>query len=230
MSSEELNLRDARREFEHAIELNPNYATAHHWFGITVLAPLGEHDHAIAELKRAVELDPFSAVINTELGLSYILARRYSEAIAQLRKTVELDPAFPYAHTMLGEALVLSGQLDQAIGEHEKSYNISPRASPLLSMAHAYALKGDRKKALQLFNQAKELGKPMVWAFGCALVSIGLGDKEEAINWLEQSYRQKESVDILLIKVHPFLDPLRGDPRFEKLADKVIEPRQNTRP
>ncbi len=70
----------------------------------------------------------------------------------------------------------------------------------------------------------------MVWAFGCALVSIGLGDKEEAINWLEQSYRQKESVGILLIKVHPFLDPLRGDPRFEKLADKVIEPRQNTRP
>ena len=230
LANDELNLRDARREFERAIELNPNYATAHHWFAIDVLSPLGEHDHAIAELKRAVELDPFSLIINTTLGYGYILARRYPEAVAQLRKTVELDPAFHYAHSMLGKALVLSGQLDQAIGEYEKSYNISHEHYPLLRAAHAYALKGDRKKALQLFNQAKELGKPMVWAFGCALVSIGLGDKEEAINWLEQSYRQKESVDILLIKVHPFLDPLRGDPRFEKLTDKVIEPRQNTRP
>ncbi|MBA3961295.1 MAG: hypothetical protein H0X40_05260 [Chthoniobacterales bacterium] len=226
----ELNPRDARREFERAIELNPNYATAHHWLGIDALAPLGEHDHAIAELKRAVELDPFSAIINANLGLSYTLARRYSEAIAQLRKTVELDPAFPYAHSMLGEALVLSGQLDQAIGEYERTYNISHEHFPLLRAAHAYALKGDRKKALQLFNQAKELGKPIVWAFGCALVHIGLGDKEEAINWLEQSYRQKESTNISLIRVHPFLDPLRGDPRFEKLADKIIGPQQNKQP
>src|SRR5438132_3163176 len=222
LSDGELNLRDARRELERAIELDPNYATAHHWFGIDVLSPLGEHDHAIAELKRAVQLDPFSAVINTELGLSYIVARRYPDAVAQLRNTVELDPGFPYAHSMLGDAFVLSGQLDQAIGEYEKAHNIGNEYYPLMREAHAYALKGERERALKMFNYARQLSKPPVWAYGCALVYIGLGDKEEAINWLEQSYRQKESVDISLIRVHPFLDPLRGDPRFEKLANQIV--------
>ena len=73
-----------------------------------------------------------------------------------------------------------------------------------------------------MFNYARQLSKPPVWAYGCALVYIGLGDKEEAINWLEQSYRQKEGVDISLIRVHPFLDPLRRDPRFEKLANQIV--------
>jgi TolB-like protein/Tfp pilus assembly protein PilF len=220
----ELNLREAKREAERAIELAPNYATAHHWFGIDVLSPLGQHDRAITELRRAVELDPFSAIINTSLGLSYIAARRYPEAVAQLRRTVELDPEFPYARQILGDALALSGQLDQAISEYEKAHNISHTHYSVMRAAHAYALKGEREKALQLFNQAKELSKPAVWAYGCALIYIGLGNKEEAINWLEQSYLQKESVDISLIKVHPFLDPLRGDPRFEKLANQVVPP------
>jgi TolB-like protein/tetratricopeptide (TPR) repeat protein/class 3 adenylate cyclase len=224
LSDGELNWRDARRELERAIELNPNYATAHHWIGIDVLAVLGEFDDAIAELKRAVELDPFSPIINTELGLCYIVARRYPEAVAQLLRTVELEPGFSYAHSTLGEALVLSDQLDRAIGEYEKAYNISHQDSQLMRIAHAYALKGEREKSLQLFNQAKELSKPAVFAYGCALVSIGLGNQEEAISWLEQSYLQKEGVSISLIKVHPFLDPLRGNPRFEALAKKIVPP------
>jgi tetratricopeptide (TPR) repeat protein len=137
---------------------------------------------------------------------------------------VELDPGFSYAHSTLGEALVLSGQLDQAIGEYEKAYNISHQDSQLMRIAHAYALKGEPEKSLQLFNQAKELSKPAVFAYGCALVSIGLGNQEEAISWLEQSYLQKEGVSISLIKVHPFLDPLRGKPRFEALANKIVPP------
>src|SRR5262249_43054028 len=90
----DLNLIAARHEFERAIEINPNYASARHWLAHGVLGPLGEHDQALSELKLAVELDPFSPIINANLGYEYILARRYPEAIRQLRKAVELDPNF----------------------------------------------------------------------------------------------------------------------------------------
>jgi TolB-like protein/Tfp pilus assembly protein PilF len=193
----EVNLREAKREGERAIELAPNYATAHHWFGIDVLSPLGEHDRAIAELRRAVELDPFSPIINTNLGYGYIVARRNTEAIAQLRKTVELDPNFDFAHSMLGDALALTGRFDEAIAEHEKAYRLNTSRdppTPLMRLAYTYAMKGDREKALAQLNHAVEsIHGPYKCAFGRAVVYMVLGDKNEAINWLEQSSRDKES-------------------------------------
>jgi TolB-like protein/Flp pilus assembly protein TadD len=221
----ELNLRESKREFERAIELNPNYAFAHYSFGYTVLPALGEFERAIAELRRAVDLDPFSVIINANLGYGYVLTRRYPEAIAQLQKTVELDPNFWITHRNLGEALELSGQLDQGITEYEKSYKFSNDDHALAYLAHAYALKGDREKALQLFTQMRELEqRGIVWSFGFALVYVGLGDKSEAVSRLERSYQNKEAAKISLIKVEPLLDPLRGDPRFEKLANEIVAP------
>ncbi len=221
----ELNLRESRREFERAIELNPNYAFAHYSFGYTVLPALGEFDLAIAELRRAVDLDPFSVIINANLGYGYVVARRYPEAIAQLQKALELDPNFWTTHRNLGEALELSGQLDQGITEYEKSYKFSNDDHALAYLAHAYALKGDREKALQLFTQMRELEqRGIVWSFGFALVYLGLGDKSEAVNRLERSYQNKEAAKISLIKVEPLLEPLHGDPRFEKLANQIVPP------
>jgi TolB-like protein/Flp pilus assembly protein TadD len=221
----ELNLRESKREFKRAIELNPNYAFAHYSFGYTVLPALGEFDLAIAELRRAVDLDPFSVIINANLGYGYVLTRRYPEAIAQLQKTVELDPNFWITHRNLGEALELSGQLDQGITEYEKSYKFSNDDHALAYLAHAYALKGDREKALQLFTQMRELEqRGIVWSFGFALVYLGLGDKSEAVNRLERSYQNKEAAKISLVKVEPLLDPLRGDPRFENLANQIVPP------
>ncbi|PYL37742.1 MAG: hypothetical protein DMF34_09135 [Verrucomicrobia bacterium] len=219
----ELNFRESKREFERAIELNPNYAFAHYSFGYTVLPALGEFDLAITELRRAVDLDPFSVIINANLGYGYVVARRYPEAIAQLQKTLELDPNFWTTHRNLGEALELSGQLDQGITEYEKSYKFSNDDHALAYLAHAYALKGEREKALQLFTQMRELEqRGIVWSFGFALVYLGLGDKSEAVNRLERSYQNKEAAKISLIKVEPLLDPLRGDPRFEKLANEIV--------
>jgi len=222
--SNELNLRESKREFERAIELDPNYVNAHYFFGFTVLLALGEFDRAIAELRRAVELDPFSVVINANLGYGYIVARRYPEAIAQLQKTLELDPNFAHTYRCLGQALELSGQLDQAIVQYEKGCNVSSDDRIVMMLAHAYALKGDREKASRRFNQAKELEQQGggVWAYGVALVYLGLGDKNEAVNWLKRSYQNKEAARIGQIKVDPMLDPLRGDPRFEKLANQII--------
>jgi TolB-like protein/Flp pilus assembly protein TadD/class 3 adenylate cyclase len=223
--SNDLNLRESKREFERAIELNPNYAFAHYSFGYTVLPALGEFDRAIAELRRAVDLDPFSVIINANLGYVYIVARRYPDAIAQLRKTVELDPDFWTTHRNLGEALELGGQLEQAIAEYEKGYKFLNDDHALAYLAHAYALKGEREKALQLLTQLQELEQHgTLWAFGFALVYVGLGDKNEAVNWLERSYQNKEFAKLSLIKVEPMLDPLRGDPRFEKLANQIVPP------
>src|SRR5207245_757370 len=120
----DLNLNAAKREFERAIELNPNYATAHYFLGLEVLAPLGQLDQAVVELKRAVELDPFSVIMNTNFGLCYILARRYPEAIAQLRKATELDPNFGQTHVFLGHALEVSGDSAGAIREYEKACEV----------------------------------------------------------------------------------------------------------
>ncbi|MEY2491524.1 MAG: hypothetical protein QOH24_475 [Verrucomicrobiota bacterium] len=226
LESADLNLKEAKREFERAIELNPNYAGAHYFLGLVVLAPLGQFDQAIAELKRAAELDPFSAIINANVGYCYILARRYPEAIAQLRKAEQVDPNFVYTYGCLAMALGLSGDFPGAIAEYEKSYSIRANYHPPTFMAYLYGLKGDRAKALQLFDQAKEEEQRagLTWAYGHAVVSIGLGDKEQAIDWLERSYQAKETGIIGYIKVDPLLDPLRGHPRFEKLADQVVPP------
>ena len=231
MHGADLNLNAAKREFERALELNPNYAAAHYFLGLEVLAPLGQLDQAVAELKRAVELDPFSVIMNTNFGLCYILARRYPEAIAQLRKATELDPNFGQTHVFLGHALEVSGDSAGAIREYEKAYEVEKAhrtggkdvGSPFL--AYAYALQGEQEKALQLLRQLEDLERRNggVFAFGLAMVHLRLGQKEQAIDWLERSYLDKE-LPMSFIKVNPWLEPLRGNPRFEKLANQIIPP------
>lgn len=221
--NDDLNLRDAKRELQRAIELNPNYSAAHYFLGISVFAPLGQFDQAISEIKRAIELDPLSAIVNANLGYCYILARRYPEAIAELRKAAELDPSFPYIQGCLGEAFLVSGDLPAAIAQYEKA---NDRGRSLFFLFYAYALKGEREKAAQVLSRVKEIQQRegSKWAFGGALISLGLGDKQQAIDWLERSYRAKETGVIIYIKVDPLLDPLRGDPRFEKLVSQIIPP------
>jgi len=219
----DLNLKEARREFERAIELNPNYAHAHYSLGFNVLAPLGDFDRAISEMNRAIELDPFSVMINANLGFSYIFARRYPEAIVQLRKTIELNPDFVASHDLLGLAYEVSGQREQAITEYQRAYDLDQRSGPqadALLLATIYALKGERAEALQQLDEGKALAQRR--ALFVAVIYVRLGDKNEAIAWLQRSYQNKDFRFIAYINVLPQLDPLRGDPRFEALADKVI--------
>jgi tetratricopeptide (TPR) repeat protein len=219
----EFNIAGAKREYERALELNPNYAPAHQWFANSVLLPLGEIDRAIEETKRAVELDPFSVFVNANLGYNYMMARRYPEAIAQDRKTIELDPNYYLSHQNLAQALELSGHLDEAIAEYEIPHGQSHEPYVLAFRTHAYGIKGDRAKALQLLNETKELARhSYVWPSGFALAYLGLGDKEQAMDWLERSYEQKEYEMMALLKLHPMLDPLRGEPRFERLVERVF--------
>ncbi len=219
------------REFQRAIELNPNYAAAHQQYGNITLAALGRFDDAIVEGKRAVELDPLSLIINSDLGNNYFFARRYDEAIEQVRKTLEMDPNFYYAYLTLGQALDMKGARDAAIGEYQKARALNDDPSVLGLLAHAYAFSDNKIEAGKILDQLMQLSKQRyVPAYSFAVVYLGLGDKEQALGWLEQSYQDRAGSDIGYIRVDPLLDPLRGEPRFEALVAKVFSMQKSRDP
>jgi TolB-like protein len=221
----DLDFSQAVREFQHAIQLNPNYATAHQWYGSSALVALSRFDDAVAEVKRAIELDPLSFVINNDLGNTYYRARRYDEAIEQVRKTLEMDPDFYYTHWNLGLALAGKGALGPAIEEFKKARELNDNPSMLGLLAYAYGRSGNKTEALKVRDELEALSKQRyVSAYSFALVYLGFGDKEEAIHWLEKSYENRAGETLRFIKVEPLLDPLRGDPRFEALVSKIFPP------
>jgi len=220
-----LELHPAVREFERAIELNPNYPTAHQWYGSSALTALGQFDKAIAEVKRAIELDPLSLVINTDLGNTLYRARRYDDAIAQMRKTLEMDPGFYYAHWNLGSALAAKGALGPAIEEYQKARSLNDDPSMLGLLGRALAVSGNRTEAMKILEQLNTISKERyVSAYSFALVHLGLGDKDEALRYLEKAYEDRAGELLRYIRVDPLLDPLRGDPRFEALVQKILGP------
>src|SRR5438046_2597263 len=143
----DLDFQAAANEFQRAIALNPNYATAHHWYGNGPPTVVGTFDTAIAELQRAQQLDPLSLIINADLGVTFFLARRYEEAITQLRKTIEMEPHFYYAHWNLGQALELKGQLREALAEHKKAADLNDDPLIVALLARAYTKLAERDEA-----------------------------------------------------------------------------------
>jgi TolB-like protein/Tfp pilus assembly protein PilF len=210
-------------EFQRAIALNPNYATAHQWYGRHPLTALGRLNEAIAEGKRATELDPLSPVINTDLGQTLFMARRYDEAIAQVRKTLEIDPTFYYAHYTLGMALQLKGDVASAITEYTKAQQLSDDLRIQVLLAAAKAQSGDKDAATQMLAELEELNRHRyVRSYWRALLCLSQGKRDEAIRWLEKGVADHEGLEIAWIKVDPMLDQLRGDPRFDALVQKVV--------
>ena len=210
-------------EFQRAIALNPNYATAHQWYGCDPLRALGRFDEAIAEGKRAVELDPLSPVINSDLAQTLSIARRYDEAIAQFHKTLEIDPMFWVAHSALGGALERKGDLPAAIAEFTKAQQLSDDLRARVPLAAAKAQSGNKEAAVQMLAELEELARHgNVRTYWRALLYLSLGNRDEAIRWLEKGTADHEGLDIAYSKVEPLLDPLRGDPRFEALVQKVV--------
>ncbi len=215
------NLAESDKEYRRAIELNPNYATARHWYANGPLLVTERYDEAIAEMKRAVELDPLSLIINSDLGSVYVDARQYDKAVEQLRKTLDMDENFYPAHYWLGVAYVMQGSHDEAIAEYQKARALNDDPLVLGMLGHAYAVSGRREEALRSLDELNNLAqRRYVSAYSFALVYAGLNDKEQAFRWLEKSFRDRSS-EIAYFKVDPLLDNLRSDPRFADLVRRV---------
>ncbi len=207
-------------EFNRAIELNPNDANAHHLHAALGLRLRGKLEEAIAEDKRALELDPLSVVINWSLGMNYFQARRYDQAIEQERKTLDLDPNFYFAHATLGDSELGKSMYQEGIAELEKSLAVNPGKTLALSLVgYAHAREGRRADAEKALDQLNELSKrEYVPALTRVAVYAALGEKEKAFEWLEKAYDERY---LIHIKTDPAYDSLRSDPRFADVLRRM---------
>ncbi|HKS31865.1 MAG TPA: tetratricopeptide repeat protein, partial [Chthoniobacterales bacterium] len=218
-----LELEKSASEFERSIQLNPNYPTTHQWYGRLTLLALGQFDHALAEAKRAVELDPVSPIGHTDVGTVYLIERRYDEAIAILRKTLEMEPDFYWAHRQLGTALELNGSPTEAIVEYQRASELNDDPRLLAFVGHAMARAGRQNETREILTKLTEIARTRyVSGYSFAVIHLALGEKDQAIDWLEKDAGEQTGFEINFIKVDPYLDPLRGDPRFEDLVAKVL--------
>ena len=219
--SYERNFPESEKEFRQAIELNPNYATAHQWFGGGNLIALSRFEEGIAEGKRAEEIDPFSLIVITQLGTSFNYSRRYDESIGQFRKAIELDQNFYIARLGLCQCYNGKGLFQDAIAECQKARAQNDDPSLLGYLTYAYASSGKRDEAMKALAQMHGSAKDRyVSAYTFATAYAGLGDKDQAFQWLERSYADN-AYEILYVKVDPLLDNLRSDPRYPELVKRV---------
>lgn len=211
----------AEQHYRRAIDLNPNYPTARHWYSLYLTAML-RTDEALIQAQRAKELDPLSLIINTDLGLVFYRARRFDEAIAQFRKTIETEPGFAPAHWNLGRALEQKGMFDEAISELEQAVKLSGRSPVYLaSLGHAYGLSGQRQEAQKIVGELETMGsKKYVSPNLLAVVYVGMGDKDRAFEWLNKAHADRSDFMVVL-QVDPALDGIRDDPRFAELVKKM---------
>src|SRR5713101_4649285 len=228
------NWSGAEREFKRAIELNPNYAMAHHLYA-HLLMETGRTEESLAEAGRALELDPYSPFINNGLARQYYLSRQYDKAIAQCQVGLQIDPGYLPARIQLALAYEQTGKLTEAVSELEqaagliagngRSQNTSGPAIDLpvihALLGHAYALTGRRTEAVNELNklQASAHSRYIPPSY-IGIVWMGLGDKDKAFDWLEKGF-QGRSEHMLYLGLEPLVDPLRSDPRFDSLLKRV---------
>ena len=208
----------AENEYRRAIELDPNNATAYHWYGISMTFA-GRNEESITLIKQAAELDPVSAVINNALGDALFFARRFDQAIEQYEKVLEIDPNFAGAHFHLGETYYFQNKYPEAASEYlkgESAAGTSPQNVAALKAAYeASGIRGYWQKRL-------ELRLSEVYTSPCDIASFYavLGDRERAFEWLERAYREHDP-GIITLKAELMFDSLRSDPRFADLLRRV---------
>lgn len=211
----------AEQDLKRAIELNPSYANGHNFYA-SFLMSRGRIEESIAASNRARELDPFSLSISAQRGFLLENARRYDEAIEQLRSVTAMDPNHYSAHWVLGHAYAANKQFDQAIAAAKKAVDLSERAPGALGiLGLAYGLAGRKDEANKVLNELLELNKHR-YITPAALVNIyiGLGQKDQAFIWLERAFQERSNY-LAYLKVFPIMDPLRSDPRFADLVQRV---------
>jgi serine/threonine protein kinase/tetratricopeptide (TPR) repeat protein len=211
----------AGREYERALELNPNYPVAHQCYG-EYLAAVGRHQEAIAAFKRAIDLDPLSLIIHATLGRhGYYFARQYDQAIAQLQKTLDMDDSFWVARLWLGWTYANIGHLSEALAELQTARRLDNNLEVVAALGYTYGRSGRRIEAQQVLDELQQLSRkrhvsPMLGA----LIAIGMGEHERALGYLEQGYADRAQM-MSELKAEPAFDPLRTDPRFADLLRRI---------
>ncbi|WP_050044801.1 tetratricopeptide repeat protein [Bradyrhizobium sp. LTSP849] len=209
----------AGSEYEAAIRLNPSYATAHHWYAWHLML-MGKTTQALQEFTQAQSLDPLSLIIGADIADALSINHDFGAAVAQSRKTLELDPGFAVGHYELGQALVQLGRFDEAIAAFRKAIEISGHSSVFDSnLAYAYAVSGRKDDAVRIATDMATQGEiyPSAQA-NVALIYVGLGDRDAALDWLGKAYEARFNPSILL---RPAFDPLRSDARFRDLMHRI---------
>ena len=215
------NWENADREFKRAIEINNGYATGHHQYAM-FLAALNRLDEALAEIRKAQELDPLSLIINTAVARILHFSRRFDEAIEQSRRTLELNPQFALGYFDIGVAYAQTGRFEEAAAAFKKASELSGNEiSRLNTEATTCAMMGDRERATELFEKLKELSKTQyVSPIVLAILPMLLGDLDTAFELIEKALEDKANA-LVYLNVEPFFDPLRADPRFAELIAKM---------
>ena len=209
----------AENEYRRAIELNPNYATAHHWYGAQLILQ-GRMEQALQELKTAQQLDPLSLGINKDLAVAMIYARDYDRALQQCQKTLEIEPAFSVMSTYMGQIYELQQKYAEATAELEKAHAASPQdAEVAYGLAQAYALTGKKNEALKILSELNQPGSAVLPKEAAYLHSL-LGDKERAVAILQKA-ADDHIMSVAELKMDPRLAELRKDPRAGEVLQKI---------
>src|SRR5678815_1759516 len=211
----------AETEFRRAIELNPNYPTAHHWYS-RYLRGVGRPDEAFREIKRAEELDPLSLVIINNVAENYIDRGDLNAAARESQRLIDLDPSFWPSHQTLAIVLVKQGRYADALTEVQKSVELANRSNaPLALLGHVYARMGRQGEAEAVIKELeKRYADKQADGRDLAVVYAGLDDKNKAFEWLEKSFKDR-GVFLVFLKLEPLLEPLRSDPRWNDLERRV---------
>lgn len=208
----------AGEHFRRAIELQPGYATAHHWYGCDYLSYLGRFDEAVASMQQAIQLDPLSPALQESFGYVLMLARRYDEALAVQLEVLDRDRHYYKSYTAMGRLYLLQGMSDRAIEMLERGRFLAGDLPTILgALTQAYAHRGDQSEARSYLNRLIALaGKRYVPSTSMAIAYLGVGEKEKALDWLEGACERRE-LTLPAVSVHPVYDELRGHERFKAL-------------
>jgi TolB-like protein/Tfp pilus assembly protein PilF/tRNA A-37 threonylcarbamoyl transferase component Bud32 len=211
----------AEKEFKHALELNPSDAEAHRMYSIYSSA-LGRGEEALAEIRRAQQLDPLSNLTQITAGWTFYYARQYDRAVEQCRRVLGSDPNSDGGYDCLGSAYLAKGLYEEAIAASERTVSLSGSdPARVVGLARAYALAGRKAEAHKVLQELRQLSKG-AYLPPCyfAAVHVALGENEQAFTWLEKAYRERDTY-LTWLKVDEALDPLRPDPRFHELLSRV---------
>lgn len=216
------NRKDTKRYFRKALELNPNAASAHQWYECLWTYMEADFDKARSHLERAQELDPLNIMIRLRMGYVFLFAGDLDRAERQFKEIVDLEPDYSPGYLSLMNVYGVKGRYEEALRAGEKALEISP---PFVAytggLGHLYAVAGKKDKAYAFLTDLRERSaKGYVSSFWVAAIYLGLSDFDNAFEWLEKAYEERDS-NLIYVTVVPFFDPVRSDPRYKKLLIKM---------